>query len=573
MERNNLQRLTMASIGGLAGVSLHMLSGLLAHPLLPEWLALAATGFAAVFFGGWLGLAGPLPLARAALGAAGVAVMVACFVLLASLRVYRIESLFMMRGVALSTLALATVPLPFLVARAGGRWLDYPVLFTAAWGLAVRAAAAVLFALVVWAFVLLSSEVLALAGIAAAERVVSSGPVPWAISGLAVGLGLAVVSEHVELIAPDLILRLLRLLLPPALLVIALFTLLLPQRGMETVFSGMSAAGTLIAMAALGATLVSIAVDRSDAEAAQGPVMGRATPALALILPVPGVLAAWALWLRVDQYGWTPDRLAGALAAVLALGYGLVYAAAVLRGRGWRMRIRRGNIGMAFMALTLAGLWLTPVLDATRISARDQLRRFQDGRTAVADLDVTSIGRWGREGAAALAALRRIAGQPGQEALAARLAGAADPGPAQEAADLAAEIARLTAVRPPEAAGFRDAIVARLSGPERRIWRDGCLVRLPDGRPGCVMLVADFLPEQPGDEALLLTLTRRGGLDPRGYALPDGRLETLAVRGLGADLAGDPAALVAAVLDQVPEVTPAPLNRLRLGGGSVVLLP
>lgn len=573
MERNIRQRLAMAGIGGLAGVSLHLLIEVAGLHLLPERLALAATGFAAVFFGGWLGLTGPLSTLRAALAAAGVGLATTLFLLLASLRFDRIESMFDVAGSLIAVLILATVPLPFLVAQARGNWRDYPVLFTAAWSLVVRMAAAWLFTGLVWGLILLSDALLALVGVHVLGQIIGTDMGPWLITGVALGVALAVVMEYSDLVSPYLVLKLLRLLLPPILLVMVLFILALPLRGFAAMFDGVSVAHTLIVMAAAAALLVTTAIDQTDAEAVQGVPMRRATQALALILPAPGALAAWALWERVGQYGVTPDRLVGVIAAMLALGYGLIYAASVLSGRRWMARIRQGNVAMALVMLALAALWLSPVLDANRISARDQLARYADGRTGLADLDLYSIGRWGREGEAALSELRRIAGEPGQEALAERLARPGAQAPEQAFRDMAVEIAELMPVRPAGAEAVREAIVARLSPAERRLWRVGCRNRLPDGRPGCVMVVGEFLPERPGEEALVLMLQPRGGLDLSGYALTDGRLDMLAVRSLGNAAWTDPAALVAGIVDGAPDLSPAPVNRLTLGGDSVVLMP
>ena len=102
-------------------------------------------------------------------------------------------------------------------------------------------------------------------------------------------------------------------------------------------------------------------------------VLQRAAQATALILPVMAGLAAYAVWLRVGQHGWTPERLFVALACGLALVYGLVYALAVLRGVGWMGRIRQAQHRSGAAVILLAGLWLTPVLNAERISARNQL--------------------------------------------------------------------------------------------------------------------------------------------------------------------------------------------------------
>lgn len=448
MERHMRQRLVMTAMGGLAGLCLHLLLKVAEQQILPDRAALGATGFAAVFFGGWLSLTGPLPARRAAAGAALVAAAVTVFLLVASLRFDGIRSMFSVAGSVLPVLILALVPLPFLVAADQGNWRDYPALFTAAWTLTVRMAAAWLFTALVWGLLLLSNALLELVGVDVIGRITDTDMGPWLVTGLALGLALAVVMEYSDLISPALVLKLLRILLPLVLCVVALFILGLPLRGLEAGFGTVSVAQTLIAMAAAAALLVTIAIDQSDAEAVEGAFMRRATQALALLLPVPAAVAAWALWQRVAAYGWTPDRLAGAVAAALALAYGLLYAGSVLSGRAWMARIRAGNIGMALVLLVTAALWQTPLFDPTRIAAHDQLARVLDGRTELPDLDPYAIGRWGRAGSEALEALQQRASEPGQEALADRLARPGVPGRMRASEDLAVELATLMEVRP-----------------------------------------------------------------------------------------------------------------------------
>ena len=179
--------------------------------------------------------------------------------------------------------------------------------------------------------------------------------------------------------------------LPVVLVVMSVFILALPFQGLSHLFGDLSAAATLLAMALAGVTLVSTAVDQSDADATEAPLMRLMTQMLALLLPLPAALAGWAVWLRVDQYGLTPNRLAAAMAALLALGYGVAYAAAVLRRGRWMARIRLANTWLALGGVVLAALWLTPVLNAQRLSAASQLARYEAGRTALANLDLALL--------------------------------------------------------------------------------------------------------------------------------------------------------------------------------------
>ncbi|MCE8421832.1 DUF4153 domain-containing protein, partial [Rhodovulum sulfidophilum] len=151
-----------------------------------------------------------------------VAAAVTVFLLVASLRFDGIESMFSVAGSVLPVLILALVPLPFLVAADQGNWRDYPALFTAAWTLTVRMAAAWLFTALVWGLLLLSNALLELVGVDVIGRITDTDMGPWLVTGLALGLALAVVMEYSDLISPALVLKLLRILLPLVLCVVAL---------------------------------------------------------------------------------------------------------------------------------------------------------------------------------------------------------------------------------------------------------------------------------------------------------------------------------------------------------------
>src|SRR3990167_2848352 len=385
------QRVAMALIGALAAASLYFLGKIIDQNLLAERSALALVAFTATFFTALLSTAGPLSLARAALGAVGLGVAVSALVSLAGLRYVTLGDMTNQPATGVMIVVLALLPMPFLIASAGQGWRHYPTLFTQAWSIFVRTSLAWVFVGLVWGAILLSTTLFGLVGLTLIDDLLNIPIMPWLITGLTLGLALAVVTELSDYVSPFLILRLLRLMLPPVLLVLAVFLLTLPLRGL-------SAAATLLAMVAAGATLVTSAVDQGDAEATQPALMRRATQALSLILPLPAGLAAWAIWLRVDQYGWTPSRIFAALVALIALGYGLSYALAVLRGAGWMGRIRRANVGMALGLIGLAALWLTPALNADRISAQSQYARFiSSGDAAV--LDLWQLRQWGKAGA------------------------------------------------------------------------------------------------------------------------------------------------------------------------------
>lgn len=576
MTRIMQQRLAMALIGALAAASLYLLGKIIDQNLLPDRSALALAVFAGTFFTALLSTAGPLSIPRAALGALGLGVVVSALTTLASLRYPAVDAIGNAPATGLMVVVLALLPMPFLIAAAGQGWRHYPTLFVQAWSIFVRTSLAWVFVALVWGVILLSTTLFGLVGLTLIDDLLDVAIMPWLITGLTLGLALAVVTELSDYVSPFLILRLLRLMLPPVLLVLAVFLLALPLRGLSGLFGGLSAAATLLAMVAAGATLVTSALDQAETEATQSPLMRRATQALALMLPLPAGLAAWSIWLRVEQYGWTPGRVFAGVFAGLALCYGLSYALAVLRGGTWMARIRSANVAMALAAMAVAALWLTPLLNADRISAQSQYGRYLAANDP-AVLDVWALQTWGNAGAEVIALLAETAKGAGQEALAAKLA-ETTPTPDMPTPDAAALRATLTAgmpVQPASATATRDALLALADVTDLAFWTDRCADPLPEGGPGCVMVVADFMTGLPGEEALLILRQSDGYISYDGLAQGAGVLLRYGVISPFGALPyyDEGSSLIRDLQKAPPALMPSPFNQIQVGDTRLMLQP
>ncbi|MHC0054427.1 DUF4153 domain-containing protein [Actibacterium sp. D379-3] len=516
-------RLMLGAVGALAGLCLWLLVDVLPDRMQdsPRFF-LFLVGFYGTFFIALLALIGPLTLPRAAGAAAGQALIVALLVLWASTRFGDVKAFVETPHPWAAAGILTLIPLPFAISRAReGRWFDYPALFAHSWDIVVRYAAAWVFVGVVWGVVMLSDALFQLVGIEIIKHLLEIEVVPFLLTGIALGVALAVVNELSDYVSPYLVLRLLRLLLPVVLAVVAVFLAALPFRGLSHLFGSFSAATTLMAMAMGATTLITTALDADDARAVDSPVMRVVAQLMALVLPALGVLAGVAIWMRVNQYGWSPDRLAAATLAALVLGYGLTYAVAVLLRHDWGGRIRRANIVLALVALAVAALWLTPAFNPQRIATASQIARFQSGRTEAAKLDLWTMARdWGRPGQAGLARLAAMTDHPQAEEMAARLeklAGATTrTGFDQVEVDQgrAALLAQLLADLPVLPAG---AVLPQGLFDDFRTWEltdllAACARRTPADNPGCALLLAELSGRNAGDEPVLAQLTAYDGL-------------------------------------------------------------
>lgn len=565
----------LALLGALGGALTWALGEAVARELLADRPALVLHALVATFVLATLAMAGPIGPIGAARRASGLALVTAALVGLAVLRYASAREFFATPLPTLATIVVAALPVPFLIAAARPGWRDYPALFEEAWSIVIRFAAASAFTGLCWLLVLLSDQVLRIVGVELISRLLDHDLTIFALTGAALGLGVAVVWELAGSLAPHLVLRLLRLLLPVVLAVMLVFLAVLPFRGLEGLVQGLSPTALLLSMVGAGVALVAIAVDRNEAEAAKSPLVLRSAQGMALILPLVAVLALWALWLRVAQHGLTPERLFLGVVGLIGLGYGLTYALSVLRGPGWMARIRRGNLGMALAVIAAAALWLTPVFNAEAISARDQVQRFLAGRTDVADLDLQALDRWGVPGAAARARLEDLAQQPGQEALAAALRGQ-DPSQGDGRDGQVAALTAILPLQPPTATGTRDMLLAAAEDYQLRDWARACARTLETGQPACVLVVADLLPALPGEEAMLFLEPQPNAAEVFGlYLDASGYLaQRPVVRPDLGYLPGPEAGELLRAAQAAPlALTPALVNQLGTGSAGVLMLP
>lgn len=565
------RRLLMTGIGALGGLAAWLLIDVLPDHVESARTILLLSAALGGFFACFLGAAGALPPRRAALAALGAAGPAAVLLWWGSFRYDTVGGYLETGHAPIAFGLIVFLSLPFLVVahRPGEVWRSYPALFRQSWDIAVRYAAAWIFVGAFWAVVFLSDALFGLVGLSVIEDLLDLEPVAPVLTGAVLGLALAVVSELADYISPFLILRLLRLLLPVVLVVTAVFLAAVPFGGLSELFGGLSAAAVLLSMAVGIATLITAAVDREDAEATESPVLRVAAQALSLAVPLLTALAFWAVWLRVSDYGWTPDRIAAACASAIGLGYGVLYSLAVVARSGWMEHIRRANIAMSLAVIALAALWLTPVLNAERLSARDQLARVEAG----AEPDLWFLAHeLGRPGQAAVEELRASA----EGELAERLARV------ETAED---RFAFERGVRAEDPAALRAGILERVRVvPQGRAvegalegatpvqlgeWLRGCGMTTPGGNVGCVVLFADFLPGVEGEEAVILWQTGPESVQvaPLSGDVP---LSLRYLRGRGADLT--PRA-IDSVLEGGAEVAPVEMRSLRLGDTELFLLP
>ncbi|MCV2878076.1 DUF4153 domain-containing protein [Sedimentimonas flavescens] len=575
-----VQYLLLGIAGGLAFWLLQQID----EEIAAGRLLLALGVFSVTFFGGALGMLSELGLRRSVIGAAGLGVVVSLLALWESLG-FATAGQMLSAGHALVAVAtVAALPVPFLIAAGlpGGKgWSDYRILFMESWNIVVRYGAAWLFVGIVWMVLMLGGELLELVGITFLTEILREDIVVSLVCGAALGLGLSVVAEMSDMVSPYLLLRLLRLLTPVVLGLVVIFLAALPVRGLTHLFGGISPSGVLLGMAWASISLVSIAVDQDDIEAVHGPLLAWAGRGLALVLPALAALAGWGIALRVQDHGWTPDRVMAATVAAVVLGYAGLYALSVLAGRGWMAWIRRANIVMALALIALGVLWLSPLINPEKISSHSQMARFAAGELTPSELPLWEFkSEWGNPGALALAELQQTAQDPAQGDLAKRLEKLASaesrydlPGPDETDLDLQVDglrgaVTTVAAVgEAPEALWIE---LVRMNAPGSAA---DCATKTAAGNGRCVLVLADFRPELPGEEAIFFRARPDGALETQAYRAEGGRwLTTAAVPLVGAgSMPAD--VLIDTLSGQAPALVPSGIMALEVGGAKFTVSP
>lgn len=415
---------------------------------------------------------------------------------------------------------------PFAAAKATDpeRWLDYEILFDIAWSMAVKAAAALVFLGVFWLIYFACDELLKVVGIRVLNAFFRTDWGAALLNGMVLGLTLAVIGEMDRVLSTlrFLVLLLLRLLLVPITIVMVIFVIMALVRGLGNAFAGMSATGTMIGMAAGALALIAATLDRDNEHATKSKVMMISVRVLAVLLPVVAGIAIYGLWLRIDQYGWTPTRMASLLlsgvVAIYAIGYGLN---AILARGDWQGAIRRWNVWMALSQIVLLLAWISPVLNAEAISTNERLTRLMDGRISTKNLDLwTMYNEWGLAGKAGVVEIASLTDLPDADRIAGDILRLEDGESRykfnqQRRADTnLSKMEKLFDRITVYPAGSVLPEVSELDVKRSYMFSQisaGCDKKLVDGRDGCVAIFVDLLPGVGGDEIVFIGLSQGAG--------------------------------------------------------------
>jgi len=305
---------------------------------------------------------------------------------------------------------LIAAPLFQTIRDEGGWRFPYARLHRHAWTDAVIGAASLAFTgitfLLVWLIALLFSVI----GIDVIKDLLDEEWFAWVLAGLAFGGALGILRERDAIVATlqRLVMVVLAVLAPVLAVALAAFLLSLPFTGLKGLWESEIPATPMLLLSAAGAILLANAVIGNGEEDRSRNVWLRRAALLLVVCILPlAFFASLSMGQRIGQYGWTPERIWGAVAVAIALAYGAAAWWAVFKGRQnfddpLRPLQTKLAIGLCGLALFLA----LPIVDFGAISTKSQLARLESGKVKAEEFDWRALAfDFGPEGRTQLQAM------------------------------------------------------------------------------------------------------------------------------------------------------------------------
>jgi hypothetical protein len=285
--------------------------------------------------------------------------------------------------------AIANYLLPFVVAwliavpilRARletGRWKDnYPSLFRGAWRTYLTVAETAFFTGVFWVLLMIWAALFDMLGINFFQLLFTDSRFVYPATTLAASVAIQLIGRSDMLLDGmlDQLLGLMKWLTPLAGLIVALFTIALLPKIPALFGSGERVIDStiLLSLVALTLLLINAAYRDGVSEPGYGKLLRQALRIVPPLLSVISVTALASIIIRTTYLGLTPARFWGLVVAVFALLFSLGYTISAARSGPWMADIRRVNLTIAVMLLSVLFISLTPFGSPIRWSVAHQL--------------------------------------------------------------------------------------------------------------------------------------------------------------------------------------------------------
>lgn len=285
-------------------------------------------------------------------------------------------------------------------AQEGRRIASYNGYFETAWKLAIQLLFSAFFVTVLFFVLTLGGELFMLVRLRFLRDLLGKSwfIVPVLCTAFSCAMHVTDVRPAIVRGIRTLLLVLMSWLLPVVVVLATGFLCTLPFTGLQALWETRHATSVLLSTVAVLLVLVNAAFQNGDARVAL-PLRVSARTAAILMLPVT-MVGVYALGLRVEQYGWTSDRVIAAACLLVASCYAIGYLWAAYQYDTWLSPLRGVNVAVAFLILAVLLALFTPIADPARIGVNSQLARLEAGKTSAEQFDYRYLrfegGRYGR---------------------------------------------------------------------------------------------------------------------------------------------------------------------------------
>jgi len=289
---------------------------------------------------------------------------------------------------------------------------NYATYFDLGWKDGVQLVLCLAFLFAFWLLLWLGASLFDLIGITFIEKLISERPFAFLASATVFALAVHITDTRMSLVigARTIALILLSWLLPLLALFAWAFLASLFFTGLAPLWATGRATALLVTAGAALVILINANYQDGDDERLPPGVLKLSVRAAALALVPIAVLAFYSVWLRVGQYGLTPERVVGLAIVGVGTIYAAGYAVAALWPGRWMQPLQPTNIAAAFAWVALIVGMLTPVADPARLSVNNQVSRLLAGTIEPAKFDFDLLrfntGQYGLDALDRLAADR-----------------------------------------------------------------------------------------------------------------------------------------------------------------------
>jgi len=284
----------------------------------------------------------------------------------------------------------------------------YPTLFDVAWKLGVQLAIAACFVAAFWIILYLGVALFEMIKLHFFRDFINHSWFAIPVTALATAVAIHITDTRASLVrgVRTLALMLLGWLLPVIALIAFAFLVSLVFTGLQPLWQTRSATALLLVATAVLVIHINAAYQDGEPERRPHHALRVAGTLASVMLIFVVSIAAYALWLRVNQYGWTVDRIDTAAVTLVALCFAVGYFVAALLPSPWLKLIETWNYLTTILGLVILLALFTPIADPMRLSVDSQMARLKLGVVKADKFDFAYL-RWdgGRFGKAALAKL------------------------------------------------------------------------------------------------------------------------------------------------------------------------